>query len=78
MKIICECGHEGAIDCPPAFGETMRFAFGHGHSPLTVKAVCACGADRLLGPGAAGEEGPYLRGVEDGKWFLKHASCGAN
>jgi hypothetical protein len=87
MKIICECGIEGRINCPPEFGETMKFALGHRHDapapPRTLKAVCACGAEREIGPGAANwipgtQANVFLKGMSDGQWFGKHATCEAS
>jgi hypothetical protein len=85
MKIICECGKEGIIHCPPMFLEMFQFVFGHRtptHYARTVKAVCVCGEERIVGPGVQPEPRTQaqiiLQGHSDREWFLKHASCGAN
>jgi hypothetical protein len=85
MKLICECGKEQTIHCPPEFGVTMGFAIGHDHPgnpPSTIKAVCSCGAERVLGPGAAPKPktsaGIFAQGLSDGQWYEKHAACEAN
>jgi hypothetical protein len=79
MKIICECGAEGKINCPPLFGETMSFAMGHGHPgttpPRTLKAVCACGTEREIGPGRFTGPGSLVKGMSDREWFDHHAGC---
>jgi hypothetical protein len=76
MKVICECGKEGTIHCPPAFGETMGFALGHECpiGPVKIKAVCICGAEREIGPGV-NPGNAFNRGMNDGEWFEQHAVC---
>ncbi len=85
MKVICECGKEGTLHSPPEIGETMLFAIGHGCQvkPRTVKVVCACGAERTVGPGvvksATGTGADiFMQGMSDRAWFEKHASHEAN
>jgi hypothetical protein len=84
MKVICECGVEGKINCPPLFGETMSFAMGrfalrHGHPgatpPRTLKAVCACGVEREVGPGRFTGLDRLVKGMCDHEWFDHHAGC---
>jgi hypothetical protein len=76
MKILCECGHEGTIHCPPRFDETSAFAMGHGHVARTVKVICICGAEMTTGPGAF--PNPFLGGMMAGQFFAEHAGCEQN
>jgi hypothetical protein len=71
MKVICECGKEGSISCPPSFGETSAFAMGHGHVPSIVRCVCVCGAEMKTGPGVY--PNAFVGGMMAGAWFTEHA-----
>jgi hypothetical protein len=85
MKIVCECGAEKEIHCPPEFMEITGWIVGHApgnHKPTVVRAVCVCGEERLIGPGTIPDPtsgtGIFARGKADGEWFEKHATCGTN
>jgi hypothetical protein len=85
MKIVCECGAEHAIHCPPLFMEITRWTLEHGadtHRPNVIRAVCVCGEERLIGPGTLPELSTrsdlFAKGNADGDWFEKHAACGTN
>jgi hypothetical protein len=74
MKMICECGKEAECPMPYEIGSTMEFAFSHGHEPaLLITFRCACGAERITGPGVRGSA--LNEGLKHGKWMAEHYSC---
>lgn len=85
MKIVCECGQEFAVHSPPLVMEIALIVIRHafdGHRPDTMKAVCACGSERMIGPGTGNwnrdRDAKFKAGELDGQWFKKHAACGTN
>ncbi len=85
MKIVCECGAEHSIHCPPEFMEITGWVVGHApgnHKPDVIRAVCVCGEERLIGPVTISEPRStadlFARGIADGEWFEKHVACGTN
>lgn len=83
MKIVCECGRECEIQCPPRLFEITRFVLAHStstHRPATVTVVCQCGVIRFVGPGLLPKdrtEADIIRqGKADGEWYAEHGSCG--
>jgi hypothetical protein len=77
MKVVCECGKECPIHCPPMFLELSLFFAAHNHFPRTATLVCACGEERVTGPRIHGND-PFAQGVSDAEWFEKHIPCDAN
>jgi hypothetical protein len=82
MKLVCECGKEFLIHNPPLFLEISMIVIEHSrsyHQPVTMKAVCQCGAERTIGPGTGNwqrnRDAMHRRGVLDGEWFRQHTAC---
>jgi hypothetical protein len=79
MTVVCGCGRMGTVAVPYTAFALLSFVLGHHEGeetvPSVVTLVCACGVNRLAGPGAEPDKDAFTAGAEFIAWMILHENC---